>query len=300
MDIVEEINALRKERSAVILAHNYTRAEVQDVADFTGDSLELARKAATVDAEVIVFCGVYFMAETAKILNPGKTVLIPDPNAGCPMADMISADQLRKLKAAHPGAKAVCYVNSTAAVKAECDMCVTSGNAEKVMSRFRQDEEILFVPDQHLGGHISGLLGRKYELWPGYCPTHAMLTAARIDEARRAHPDAVVMVHPECAKDVRIAADQALSTGGMCKFARESSATEFIVGTEVGILHRLRKENPGKRFYPVTDRLVCPNMKRTTLENLRDALRDMKVAVEVPNDVAIKARRAIDAMLSIS
>ena len=300
MNLAEEIRALAQARNAVILAHNYTRPEVQDVADFTGDSLELARKATQVEADVIVFCGVYFMAETAKILNPGKKVLIPDPSAGCPMADMIDAAQLRALKAKHPGAKAVCYVNSTAEVKAECDICVTSGNAEKVMRTFGPDEKILFVPDQHLGGHISGLLGRTYELWPGYCPTHARLSAAAIEAARAAHPGAVVLVHPECAKDVRDAADHALSTGGMCRFARESAAQAFIVGTEIGILHRLRKENPGKAFYPVNGQMTCPNMKKTTLENLFWTLKDGTNEVVVPADVADRARTAIERMLAIA
>ena len=300
MNLAEEIRALAQARNAVILAHNYTRPEVQDVADFTGDSLELARKATQVEADVIVFCGVYFMAETAKILNPGKKVLIPDPSAGCPMADMIDAAQLRALKAKHPGAKAVCYVNSTAEVKAECDMCVTSGNADKVMRTFGPDEKILFVPDQHLGGHISGLLGRTYELWPGYCPTHARLSAAAIEAARAAHPGAVVLVHPECAKDVRDAADHALSTGGMCRFARESAAQAFIVGTEIGILHRLRKENPGKAFYPVNGQMTCPNMKKTTLENLFWTLKDGTNEVVVPADVADRARTAIERMLAIA
>ena len=299
MEISDEIRRLAAERKAVILAHNYTRGEVQDVADYTGDSLELARKATEVDADAIVFCGVYFMAETAAILNPGKTVLIPDPTAGCPMADMITGAQLRELKARHPGAKAVCYVNSTAEVKAECDICVTSGNAERVMATFSPDEEILFVPDQHLGGHISGMLGREYTLWPGYCPTHQLITAKAIADARSLHPGAPVMVHPECAKDVRAAADHALSTGGMCRFARESDAREFIVGTEVGILHRLRKENPGKTFYPVSDRVTCPNMKKTTLENLAECLREMKTVVTVPEPVASRARRAVDAMLAV-
>ena len=296
----DEIRSLAAGRNAVILAHNYCRGEVQDVADFTGDSLELARKAAETTADVIVFCGVYFMAETAKILNPSRTVLIPDPSAGCPMADMVTAEQLRGLKASHPGAKAVCYVNSTAEVKAECDMCVTSGNAERVMARFAPDEEVIFVPDQHLGGHIAGLLGRTYTLWPGYCPTHAAVTAAAIGEARRRHPGAPVLVHPECARDVREAADERLSTGGMCRYARESSAREIVVGTETGILHRLRKENPGKLFHPVSDRIVCPNMKKNTLENLRDSLRDMKTEVVVPEEIAVRARRAIDAMLAIN
>ena len=295
-----EIERLKKERKAVILAHNYTRSEVQDVADYTGDSLELARRATQVDADVIVFCGVYFMAETAAILNPDKTVLIPDPSAGCPMADMITGAQLRELKAKHPGAVAVCYVNSTAEVKAECDLCVTSGNAEKVMATIPAGREILFVPDQHLGGHVSAKEGRDYVLWPGYCPTHARLTPKMIADARAAHPGAPVMVHPECPKDVREAADEQLSTGGMCRFARESDAQTILVGTEVGILHRLRKENPDKTFVSVSDTLVCPNMKKTTLENLRDCLRDMSNRVVVEKDVADRARRAIDAMLAVS
>ena len=294
----EEIAALRRERNAVILAHNYERPEVQDIADFTGDSLELARKAAAVEADVIVFCGVYFMAETAAILNPSKKVLIPDETAGCPMADMITGEQVRELKAKHPGAKAVCYVNSTAEVKAECDMCVTSGNAERVMATFPPDQEILFVPDRHLGGHIAGLLGRDYVLWPGYCPTHAALTPAAIEEARRLHPGAPVLVHPECATAVRDAADERLSTGGMCAFARTSPAQEFIVGTETGILHRLRQENPGKKFWPAAE-LICPNMKKTTLEKVRDCLRDLSPVVTVPEEIAVRAKRAIDAMLSV-
>ncbi len=298
-DIAEEIARLKDQRHAVILAHNYTRAEVQDAADFTGDSLELARRAVGIEADVIVFCGVWFMAETAKILNPSKIVLSPDPTAGCPMADMITGAQLRELKARNPGAKAVCYVNSTAEVKAECDICVTSGNAEKVMARFAPDERILFVPDQHLGGHIAALLGRTYTLWPGYCPTHAAITADAIRNARNAHPDATVMVHPECAKDVREVADHCLSTGGMCRLARESDARSFVVGTEVGILHRLRTENPGKAFYSVSDRTVCPNMKKTTLENIAAALREMKTEVTVPSDIAMRAKQAIDAMLAV-
>jgi quinolinate synthase len=296
--VIEEIAHLKRERNAVILAHNYTRGEVQDAADYTGDSLELARKAAAVDADVIVFCGVWFMAETAKILNPGKTVLIPDAAAGCAMADMVTGAQLRELKSRHPTAKAVCYVNSTAEVKAECDMCVTSGNAEKVMAQYPADEEIIFVPDQHLGTHVSGLLNRKYTLWPGYCPVHAALTAEAIAAARARHPGAIVMVHPECSAQVRAAADERLSTGGMCAFVRESSACEFIVGTEVGILHRLRKENPQKLFYPVSESIVCPDMKLTTLDSLAASLREMKTEVVVPEAVAVSAKRAIDAMLA--
>ena len=300
MTIIDDICRLRKERNAVVLAHNYTPGDVQDVADFTGDSLELARRATEVNADVIVFCGVYFMAETAKILNPSKTVLIPDPTAGCPMADMITAEELRKFKADHPGAKAVCYVNSTAEVKAECDMCVTSGNAERVMRSFQSDEKILFVPDRHLGGHIASLLGRKYELWQGCCPIHDKLTASDIAAARAAHPEAVVMVHPECSEEVRNAADKALSTGGMCAFAKESDAQEFIIGTECGILHRLEKENPTKRFYCAGSNIVCQDMQKITLEKLRDCLAGMKEEVVVPEEIAVKAKRAIDAMLALS
>jgi quinolinate synthase len=300
MNVAEEIAQLKKNRNAVILAHNYTLSEIQDVADYTGDSLELARRATQVNADIIVFCGVWFMAETAKILNPDKTVLIPEPSAGCPMADMITGEQLRKLKSQHPDAKAVCYVNSTADVKAECDICVTSGNAEKVMKSFSADEEILFVPDQHLGGHISQLLNRKYTLWPGYCPIHAALTVESIEASRKLHPGAPVLVHPECSKAVRDAADYQLSTGGMCKFAREDDSNEFIVGTEVGILHRLRKENPNKRFYPVSEQIVCKDMKKITLDNLAACLRDKKHEVTVPKDIAIRAKKAIVAMLEIS
>ena len=296
--IAEEIAALKKERGAVILAHNYQRPEVQDAADFTGDSLELARRAASSDAPVIAFCGVYFMAETAAILNPGKTVLIPDPGAGCPMADMIDGAQLREFKARHHGALAVCYVNSTAEVKAECDICVTSGNAERVMAALPRGREIIFVPDRHLGSHVAGKLGAKYILWPGYCPTHARLSAKRVEEVRAAHPGAPVLVHPECPADVRAAADECLSTGGMCAYARASSAREIIVGTETGILHRLRRENPGKTFIPADDSLVCPNMKKTTLESLRDCLRDMSPRVAVPEETAARARSAIEAMLA--
>ena len=298
MELVEEIAALKVERKAVVLAHNYCLPEVQDCADFTGDSLELARRATQVEAETIVFCGVYFMAETAKILNPSKRVLIPDPTAGCPMAEMITAAQLRELKRRHPGAKAVCYVNSTAEVKAECDLCVTSGNAEKVMATLR-GQRVLFVPDMHLGGHVSKLLGQRYVCWQGYCPVHARLELGDIAAGRRAAgPKAPVLVHPECGKAVREAADACLSTGGMCRFVAESPLNTFVVGTESGILHRLEKENPSKRFVPIGD-LVCPDMKKPTLENLRDALRDGRHEVSVPEPVASRARRAIEAMLAV-
>ena len=298
MPLVEEIKSLAAEKNAVILAHNYCRGEVQDVADFTGDSLELARKATEVEAETIIFCGVSFMAETAKILNPTKRVLIPDPTAGCPMAEMISADELRALKAAHPFAKVVCYVNSTAAVKAECDICVTSGNAEKVMATLK-GEEIIFVPDQHLGGYVSKRLGETYRCWRGFCPIHDRLELRDIAKGRRdAGLSAPVLVHPECTKAVREAADFCLSTGGMCQYVKESPATTFVIGTEEGILHRLKKENPEKNFIPIGG-LVCADMKKITLENLFMTLRDGVHEVVVPEAIAEKARQAIEAMLAI-
>ena len=296
--IEDEIRMLRNDHRAVILAHNYCRGEVQDIADFTGDSLELARKATEIQADVIVFCGVTFMAETAKILNPEKKVLIPDPTAGCPMAEMITAAQLRELKQAHPGAKAVCYVNSTAEVKAECDICVTSGNAEKVMATLK-GEEIIFVPDMHLGGYVSKKLGETYKCWKGYCPIHAKLELRDIQDGRiEAGMDAPVLVHPECDKPVREAADHCLSTGGMCKFVKESPCERFVIGTEKGILHRLQKENPEKEFVAIGD-LVCEDMKKITLEKLRDALFNMRYEVKVPEEIATKARKAIERMLAI-
>ena len=296
--IEDEIRMLRNDRHAVILAHNYCRGDVQDVADFTGDSLELARKATEIEAETIVFCGVRFMAETAKILNPTKTVLLPDPSAGCPMAEMITAAQLRELKAKHPGAKAVCYVNSTAEVKAECDICVTSGNAEKVMATLK-DEEIIFVPDMHLGGYISKRLGEHYTCWKGYCPIHDRLELRHIAAGRQeAGLDAPVLVHPECAKEVREAADHCLSTGGMCTFVKESPAGRFVIGTETGILHRLQKENPEKEFVAIGD-LVCEDMKKITLGKVRDALEKSQYEVKVPEEVANRARKAIERMLAV-
>ncbi len=295
---IEEVKRLASEKGAVILAHNYCRGEVQDAADFTGDSLELARKAVEIDAPVIVFCGVSFMAETAKILNPDKKVLIPDPTAGCPMADMVTAADVRAMKEKYPGAKAVCYVNSTAAVKAECDLCVTSGNAEKVMATLK-GEEIIFVPDRHLGGYVSKKLGESYHCWPGCCPIHDTLSLGDIAAGRReAGISAPVLVHPECTKAVREAADQCLSTGGMCRYVRESSVTTFIIGTEEGILHRLQKENPEKTFLTIGN-LCCADMKKITLEKVKASLVSGAGEVMVDPDIAAKARLAIERMLAI-
>ena len=299
MTLPEEIRSLQEKRNAVILAHNYQPAEVQDIADFTGDSLELARKATDIQAEVIVFCGVHFMAETAAILNPDKTVLLPAADAGCPMADMLTGDQLRELKAKHPAAKVLCYVNSTADVKAESDCCVTSANAVAVAKTFPPDQEIIFVPDRHLGSYTAEKLGRSFILWPGFCPTHARLNERQVLAARAAHPGAPVLVHPECPKPVRDAADAVLSTGGMCRYVYGRPETAFIIGTETGILHRLRRENPSKIFYPLLEEAVCPNMKKITLEKILWSLRDRQTVITVPEPVAHRARRSIEAMLSV-
>jgi quinolinate synthase len=299
MTIIEEIKSLKASRNAIILAHNYQPAEIQDLADFTGDSLELARKAATVAEDVVVFCGVHFMAETAAILNPRKTVLLPTPDAGCPMADMITGEQLRELKAKHPGAKVLCYVNSTAEIKAESDCCVTSSNAVAVARSFPADQQIIFVPDQHLGSWTAEQLGRKFILWPGFCPTHARMTDHQIALAREKHPGAPVLVHPECPKGVRDAADQVLSTGGMCRYVQGRPEAAFIVGTETGILHRLQKENRGKQFFPLLESAICPNMKKTTLEKVLWSLRENETVVRVEEPIASRARKSIEAMLAI-
>lgn len=298
--IAEDIARLKTERQAVILAHNYQRPEVQDLADFTGDSLELARKAAALENPVIVFCGVTFMAETAAALNPGKLVIMPDETAGCPMADMITGADVRALRERYPDRKILCYVNSSLEVKAECDCCCTSSNAYRVAKHYSDaGNRIVFVPDRHLGGFTAARIGTEFILWPGYCPTHARLTPALVSAAKAAHPEAKLMVHPECPKDIRDAADFVLSTGEMCREARESSVQAYLVGTEVGILHRLQRENPAKRFYPVRDDMVCPNMKKTTPEKLLRALETLQTPVQVQPKMAEQARKAIDAMLSI-
>lgn len=298
--IEEKIQRLKRERGAIIIAHNYQPDEVQAIADFTGDSLELSRKAAELEEDVIVFCGVHFMAETAAILSPEKTILLPDRFAGCPMADMITAEQLRKKKAEHPGAVVICYVNSSAEVKAECDLCCTSSNAMKIVSSVPADKEIIFVPDTHLGHYVQEELGREMIIWDGFCPTHARIRDVDILREKEDHPNAIVMAHPECPLSIRNLADELLSTGQMCSFAQESDADEFIVATEMGLLYRLRNENPEKRFYSVSDRAVCPNMKKIDIEKVLWSLEDMQHQVVVPEETANKARRSIEAMLEIS
>jgi quinolinate synthase len=298
MELAEKINLLKKERNAVILAHNYQVPEVQDIADFVGDSLGLSIQASMTNADVIVFCGVYFMAETAKILSPEKTVLIPDRNAGCPMADMITAEDLRRLKAEHPGAKVLCYVNTSSEVKAECDVCCTSGNAEKVVREaFTAEDEIIFAPDQYLAHYVSTKTGRDFIKWKGFCPTHMKIMPDDIERERRLHPGVKILVHPECRAEVTDISDRVLSTEGMIRYVAETPSREFIIGTETGILHRLKKENPDKMFYPLCERAVCPNMKRTTLEKVLWSLEDMKDEVTVTGEIMIKARRSLEIML---
>ncbi len=297
-ELLSRIETLKEDRNAVILAHNYQIPEVQDIADFCGDSLELAQKAKESDSKVIVFCGVHFMAETAAILSPAKTVLLPDRDAGCPMADMATADDLAQMKQEHPQAAVVCYVNSTAEVKALSDVCCTSSNAVDVVSRFDEDKEIIFVPDKYLGAHVERVTGRSLILWPGYCPTHARLSGEQIERARIMYPDAPVMVHPESRPDVCRGADLVLSTGGMVKFARESGAKNIVVGTEIGLLYRLKKENLEVEFIPLSDGAVCPNMKLVTLEKILWCLEDMEPRITVDPEVASKARAAVDRMLA--
>jgi quinolinate synthase len=297
--IIEKIERLKQQRKAVILAHNYQRGEIQDIADFTGDSLGLSLQAAQTDAETIVFCGVRFMAETAAILSPEKTVLLPEKSAGCPMADMITAEQLRRLKQEHPDAPVVCYVNSTAEVKAESDYCCTSSNAVELVRSLPKNGEIIFVPDQHLGRFVAERTDRDLVLWPGYCTTHVLITADDVREAKAKHPDAVVMAHPECSEPVKELADELLSTGQMLKFAATSGAKRFIVATETGIIHALKKQNPEAEFYPAGARAVCPNMKKITLDKVIASLEDMRYVITVPEHIRVRAKKSLDRMVEV-
>jgi quinolinate synthase len=297
-ELIEKISALKKRRNAVILAHNYQLGEIQDIADFVGDSLELSQNAAKTGAGVIVFCGVQFMAETASILCPDKVVLLPDMNAGCPLADMITAERLREKKKEHPQAVVVCYINSSAEVKAESDICCTSANAVRVVESL-DAREILFVPDQYLGHYVSARTGKKMILWPGFCPTHVRIKPERIKELKREYPQAKVVVHPECTPEVIALADEVLSTGGMCRYAQRDEVREMIVGTELGIMHRLKKENPGKRFIPVSEQAICPDMKLITMEKVLRSLEKMSPEVKVPEGIRLKAKTAVDKMLKI-
>lgn len=295
----EKIKELKKKRNAVILAHNYQLPEVQEVADLRGDSLELSRAAAKTEAKVIVFCGVYFMAETASILSPNKLVLMPDTNAGCPMANMLKAEELRELKKQHPSAVVVGYVNSSAEVKAELDYCCTSTNAVAVINYLKDKQEIIFVPDKYLADYVSKQTGRNLIIWNGFCPTHTKILPEDLRREKKFHPFAKVLVHPECLPQVVAMADAVLSTSQMAKYARETEAKEMIVGTEVGLIYRLKKDNPGKEFYPASERAVCPNMKRTTQEKILWALEELKEEVRVPDAIRLRAKKAIERMLEI-
>ncbi len=298
-ELVAKIKELKKKRNAIILAHNYQLPEVQDIADFRGDSLELSRMAAKTEAKVIVFCGVYFMAETASILSPDKLVIMPDVSAGCPMANMMTAADLRKLKAEHPRAVAVGYVNTSASVKAELDYCCTSTNAVAVINFLKNEKEIIFVPDKYLADYVSKKSGRKLITWHGFCPTHVKILPEDLKREKKFHPKAKVMVHPECLPSVVALADVVLSTSQMAKYAKENPAKEFIVGTEAGLVYRLKQDNPDKEFYLASERAVCPNMKRTTQEKVLWALEDLKEEVKVPENIRAKAYLAIERMLKI-
>ncbi len=297
--LLDKIRGLKDKRRVVLLAHNYQPAEIQDLADFCGDSLGLSIQASKTDAEMIVFCGVRFMAETAKVLSPGKTVLIPDRQAGCPMADMITAGQLRSLKQQHPDALVVCYVNSTAEVKAESDYCCTSANAVAVVRSLPQDRRIIFVPDQHLGRFVEQQTGRPLILWPGYCTTHVLISQDDILQARRQYPDAIVMAHPECSEPVKDLADTLLSTGQMLKFVQNSPAKRFVVATEIGMIHPLKKARPDAEFIPASRRGVCPNMKKITVEKVLASLENLQYPIEVADEIRLKATRALQRMVEI-
>lgn len=294
----EKLKELKKSKNAVILAHNYQLPEVQDIADFVGDSLGLSIEASKTKADIIVFCGVHFMAETAKILNPSKKVLMPDKKAGCPMADMITSKELQKEKEKHPAAKVVCYINSSAEVKAISDIVCTSGNAVNVV-RSLGDSEVLFVPDQYLGSWVEEQLGRKMILWKGFCNIHTKILPEHIKKAKADHPSAIVMCHPECTPAVRNISDLVASTSRMVTCPAEVTAKEFIIATEVGILHQLSKKYPDSSFYPAYAGALCPNMKLTTLEKALWCLEDEKEEVFVQKEAAEKARIAIGRMLEI-
>ena len=298
MKIAEKINKLKKEKNAVILAHNYQLPEIQDIADFVGDSLGLSIEAARADAAVIVFCGVQFMAETAKILSPQKMVLLPDKNAGCPMADMIDPEGLKALQAKHPEAVTMCYVNTSAAVKAQCDYCCTSANAVKMAQKILLNhKEIIFVPDKYLAQYVSAQVGHDFITWKGFCPIHAEISPENIMREKSLHPNAKVIVRPECKPIITDFSDIVASTEGMSKYIQNSTEREFIIGTEIGIIHRLKKENPDKIFYPAAQTAFCPNMKRINLEKVLQSLENLSYEITLPPDIMEKARLSIERML---
>lgn len=299
MSFKEKIQKLKKQKNAVILAHNYQLPDVQDIADFTGDSLGLSIEASKTEADVIVFCGVHFMAETAKILSPQKAVLIPDASAGCPMADMITVEQLRDLKNKHPRAKVMAYVNTSAEVKAQCDYCCTSANAIQMLKEaFTEEEEVIFIPDKYLAIYAASEARRNIIIWPGYCPTHARILPEHVLEMKKVHPQAKVMVHPECSQPVIQLADAVLSTSGMIRYAKDSSAREFIVGTEVEMEYALQKELPEKRFYAVSALAICPNMKKITLDKVIHSLENGVFEITLAENILKRAKTPIKNMLN--
>lgn len=296
----KEIKKLKKEKNALILVHNYQLPEIQEAADLLGDSLDLSRAAKETDKPVIIFCGVRFMAETAKILSPGKKVLLPVPDAGCPMADMVTAADIVQFRAEHPEYAVACYVNTSAEVKAECDICVTSANAVKVLGSYPSDK-ILFVPDRNLGRFVSSrLLDKEIRLWEGYCHVHLRFSAEEIIKSKEKHPDALLLIHPECEKEITDLADHVLSTNQMVRFVKESDKKEFFIGTEEGIIYRIRKENPGKKIYPAGRSVICPNMKKTRLSDLVNSLRFGQYEIELPGEIMRKAAKSLDEMLKYS
>ncbi len=299
-EITDRLAELKKERNAVILAHTYQPGEIQDIADFVGDSYGLSVQAAKTTADVIVFCGVTFMAETAAILNPSKKVILPEPDAGCPMADMINAEELTDLKEQHPGHLVLCYVNSTAEVKALSDICVTSSNALKIARQIPEDTGIIFIPDRHLGSWVQEQTGREMVLWDGLCPTHVRIRPEMISEAKLHHPMAPVLIHPEAPRECRDMADAVLSTGQMCTYVKEVEDREFIIATEEGIIHTLKKQNPGKTFHPVGGEVVCPNMKKGSVQSTLRALEGGGMEVTVPPRIAEHAIGALRRMLEMS
>lgn len=298
LSIQEEILQLKEKRQAIILAHNYQPAEVQDIADLTGDSLELSRAAATMDGEIIVFCGVDFMAETAAVISPEKMVLLPAQDACCPMAEMITADELKLVKSQFPDAAVVCYVNTTAGVKAESDICCTSSNAVKVVNSVQQDR-VIFVPDRNLGLYVQRFTKKEILPWEGFCIVHDQITPDHIREAQALHPGAIILVHPECRPEVIDLADHVASTSGIIRHVCNADEEEFIIGTEVGILHRLDRECPTKKCYPLSKAAICRNMKKTDMKKVRDALISLQPRITVPEKIADRARAAIERMLAL-
>ena len=293
-----EIRALLNERNAVLLAHNYMRDEVQEIADITGDSLALSIEAAKTRAQVIVFCGVHFMAESASILSPDKIVLLPRLDAGCPMADMVTSEELLLMKDKHPGVPVVTYVNSSAAVKAVSDICCTSANAVRVINSL-PEREAIFVPDRNLGRYVARFTDKTFHFWDGFCPTHERLTSDNVLHLKARHPDALFVCHPECRPEVSSLADHVCSTSGMYDYCRKSPSRRFIIGTEAGILFRLRRENPDKEFILASPGLICPNMKLASLEDVLVSLQTMEPVVKVPEEIRVPAKRSLDRMLAI-